>query len=70
MLLVVGSEVRLTAWIGDHLGVAMHPVDDRDPLSDLERKTLAELDPVLNLEGMLRTAVRSALSLLRAGLAR
>jgi hypothetical protein len=68
--LAAESERRLTAWIADHLEVAVHPVDDRDPLSDLERNVLAELDPVLNLEGMPRTAVRSALSLLRARLAR
>jgi hypothetical protein len=68
--LAAESEQRLSAWIADHLEVAVHPVDDRDPLSDLERGVLAELDPPLNLEGMPRTEVRPGLSQLRARLIR
>jgi hypothetical protein len=64
------SEHRLSAWIADHLEVAVHPFDDRDSLSHLEHGVLAELDPPLNLEGMPQTQVRSALSQLRAHLAR
>jgi len=63
------SEEALSFWIAEHLAVAVHPVDDRDPLSDLEHLVLAQLDPPLNLEGMQTTDTRAALSKLRSGLA-
>lgn len=63
------SEHRLTDWICDHLAVAVLPLVERDPLSDLEHRVLLELDPPLNLDGMPTTPLRAELSQLRARLA-
>jgi hypothetical protein len=62
------SEERLSAWMRAHLAVAVMPFPERDPLGDVEHHVLAELDPPLNLDGMPRTPVRSALSRKRADL--
>jgi hypothetical protein len=62
------SEQRLSAWMYDHLEVAVVPFPERDPLRDVEHHVLAELDPPLNLEGMPHTPARSALSRKRAEL--
>jgi hypothetical protein len=61
-----GSEQRLSAWMLEHLEIAVLPFADRDPLADLEHCVLAKLDPPLNLQGMPPTPLRRALSLLRA----
>jgi hypothetical protein len=63
------SEHRLSAWMREHLALAMRPVDNRDPLADLEHRVLRKLNPPLNLEGMPPTLLRSELSRLRAMLA-
>jgi hypothetical protein len=60
------SEIVLSAWIGAHLEVAIHPFGERDALADLESKVLAELDPPLNLDGRPATPIRTELSRLRA----
>lgn len=63
-LLASRSETALTAWIRQHLSVAVHPFP-ADPLADLEHRVLAHLDPPLNLDGMQSTPVRSRLAELR-----
>jgi hypothetical protein len=62
----VHSEQRLSAWMRNHLWVAVHPCPNRDVLADLEDRVLALLDPPLNLERMPITPVRIALSALRS----
>ena len=61
-------EERLSAWMYEHVEVAVVPFPERDPLGDIEHHVLAELDPPLNLEGMPHTSARSALSRKRAEL--
>lgn len=63
------SEKLLTAWIMDHLEVAVHSFPDADALASLEDRVLEKLDPPLNLEGMSATPVRQRLSSLRSALA-
>jgi hypothetical protein len=58
----IAAEQRLSAWMRDHLHVAVHPFSDPDALGDLEDHVLARLDPPLNLEGMRPTPLRQALS--------
>lgn len=55
------GENRLSAWMGEHLAVAVFPCRDPDPLGDLERKVLDALDPPLNLDRANSTAVRRGL---------
>ena len=62
------SEQRLSKWIRAHLQVAVHSVQERDPLKDLEERVLECLDPPLNLEGMRLTPTRATLSGLRGQL--
>jgi hypothetical protein len=62
------SEARLSAWMRDHLQVAVMPFPERDQLGNFEHHLLAALDPPLNLEGMPRTPARSALSRRRSEL--
>jgi hypothetical protein len=59
------GERRLSDWMCEHLSLAVHPVADRDGLGQLEDLVLAELDPPLNLDGMLDSGVRPALRKLR-----
>ena len=63
------SESRLSAWMREHLQVAVLPFPDRDQLADLEDRVLNELDPPLNLDGMTPTPIRVELSRRRASLA-
>jgi hypothetical protein len=62
------SERRLSAWICDHLEIAVLPLADRDRLGDLEHRVLLELDPPLNLDGMPMNPLRHELSRRRATL--
>ena len=64
------SEHELSSWMQRHLALAVYPFADRDALADLERRALVILDPVLNLEGMPLTPLRSQLSRRRRELAR
>ncbi len=59
------DEIRLTAWMHDHLRVIAIPVEDADSLDLLETALLAELDPPLNLDKMSRTDIRRRLTELR-----
>ena len=63
--LTADSERRLSAWIADHLEVAVFPYRDADALADLEHRVLRELDPPLNLDGMEPTPLRTTLRGLR-----
>ena len=56
------SEHRLSAWMCDHLEIAVLPLADRDRLGDLEHHVLLKLDPPLNLDGMSMNPLRSELS--------
>ena len=67
--LAPASEKKLTEWMTEHLQVAVHPFDDRDPLGDLEDRVLDRLDPPLNLDGRPPSSVRARLSRLRAEIA-
>jgi hypothetical protein len=64
------SEDRLTAWMREHLSVAVHPCDNRDTLEPLERAVLRELDPPLNLRHMPPSLLRSRLTDLRRRIGR
>lgn len=59
------DEIRLTAWMHDHLSVIAIPVEDADSLDLLETALLVELDPPLNLDKMPRTDIRRRLTELR-----
>lgn len=65
MRIAPASENALSAWMHEHLLVAVHPHDDRDTLSGLEHAMLRRLDPPLNLSHMLPTPVRTRLKALR-----
>ena len=56
------SEDRLSAWMREHLEVAVMPFPERDPLADLEDHVLDKLDPLFNLEGRPLTHLRETLS--------
>lgn len=62
------SEQRVSAWMREHLEVAVHAFPQRDPLGHLEDCVLARLDPPLNLDGMPETPLRRRLSRLRKAL--
>ncbi len=64
------SELALTAWIAEHLSVAVYAVIDPDSLADLERHVLNQLDPPLNLDETSVTPRRARLSTLRSELSR
>ena len=64
------SEKSLSAWMRQHLEVAVYPFPERDVLASLENEVLAVLDPPLNLEGMRWSPVRARLRVLRAELGR
>ena len=49
---------RVSAWIKEHLRVAIVPWDDRASLKALEKAVLEKLDPPLNLQGRPTTALR------------
>lgn len=67
-LLAPASEQALSAWIVEHLQVAVHSFPNADALADLEHRVLARLEPPLNLDGMHSTPLRSGLKGLRAEL--
>ncbi|KRF37396.1 DUF6884 domain-containing protein [Nocardioides sp. Soil805] len=59
------DEVRLTAWMYDHLKVVAVPYEEPDTLGKLEGDVLNRIDPPLNLQGMASTATRRRLKELR-----
>lgn len=48
--LAPASNRRVSAWIAEHLRVAIAPCDDRDRLAEIEQEVVAHLNPPLNLE--------------------
>lgn len=64
------SNARMSAWIAEHLRVAIAPVDDRDTLSAIEAEVVAVLDPPLNLGHCLSTDARRTLTDRRTALSR
>lgn len=59
------SEPALTAWMKEHLRVAVVGFASGDGLAAVESELLTRLDPPLNLAGRPRTPVRSRLTTLR-----
>ena len=59
------GNIRLTAWMIEHLRVAMVPLDDRARLGVIEGQVLASLDPPLNLNKVASTDSRRRLRDLR-----
>jgi hypothetical protein len=59
------DEVGLTAWMHEHLRLIAVPVEDADALNGLETAVLADLNPPLNLDKMLRNPTRDKLTELR-----
>ena len=57
-----GSNARVSAWIADHLSVAIAPFDDRDSLGEIEEEVLQLLDPPLNLGTCLPSAARGRIT--------
>lgn len=56
------SNGRVSAWIAEHLSVAIAPFDDRDSLSVVEGEVLQLLDPPLNLGTCLPSAARTLIT--------
>ena len=56
------GELRLTAWMRDHLSITAVATGSRAELSRLEDEVLARLDPPFNLAGMPSTSLRLTLS--------
>ena len=59
------DEGALTNWMHSHLRVIVLPYHDADSLGRVEEAVLAELNPPLNLKGMIRTPLRRELTELR-----
>lgn len=70
MVITPQSEEDLSAWMREHLSVAVHPQQDRDTLESVERQLLTSLDPPLNLRHMPPTAPRVRLTELRKRISR
>jgi hypothetical protein len=70
MLITPASEQALTAWMREHLSVAVHAHDDRDTLEGLARQLLVLLDPPLNLRHTEPTSLRARLTELRRRISR
>ena len=64
------SNARVSAWIAEHLMVAIAPIDDRDRLAAIEEEVVTALDPPLNLGHCLSTAARRTLTECRSALSR
>ena len=62
------SNNRVSAWIKDHLRVAMVPYPDRDSLLNVEKDVMAKLDPPFNLDGVPTNDLRLRLKNLRTRL--
>lgn len=60
--LTPASEQQLSAWMADHLRVAVQPYPDKETLGAMERAILTRLDPPLNLDGMAPSPMRAAVA--------
>ena len=70
MVVTPSSEQALTAWMRQHLSIAVHPHDDRDTLGGLEHAVLERLDPPLNLGHLSLTPLRERVTELRRRISR
>jgi hypothetical protein len=64
------DEPVLTAWMLDHLSLAVYPLPDRATVDALETAVLGILNPPLNLAKLPTTPARQALSGLRSEFSR
>lgn len=62
--LAAADDAKLTAWMRQHLEIAVWPWDNTDPLVDIERVVLQRLNPPLNIAGV-RHAHRASLQAAR-----
>lgn len=62
--LAPADDAKLTAWMREHLEIAVWPWDNTDPLVDMERIVLQRLNPPLNIAGV-RHAHRASLQAAR-----
>lgn len=70
MLITPSSEQALSQWMRERLSVAVHPHDDRDTLAGLAHAMLVQLDPPLDMGGLLSSPVRERLTELRRRISR
>jgi hypothetical protein len=59
------SNAAISAWMCEHLRIAVAPYPNRANLAAVEDEVLARIDPPLNLMGMSATPVRSRVKELR-----
>ena len=59
------SEAKLTAWMHQHLSLAVYQCVNQDELADLQERVMKQLDPPLNVFGMPASDVRVKVSQLR-----
>ena len=59
------NEAALTAWMHRNLRLIAVAVEDADTLGEIEPRVLSQLDPPLNLDKVVRNALRARLSELR-----
>jgi len=64
------SNERTSAWIADHLRIAIAPFDDRDTLGRLEKEVVGQLDPPLNLEHCPPSQARTRITQRRGAIGR
>lgn len=64
------SNAVVSAWIAEHLRVAIAPYEERDTLAAVEASVVTRLDPPLNLGHCLPSAARARLSDVRRSLPR
>lgn len=64
------SNRRVSAWIAEHLRVAVAPYEDRDTLEMVEAEVIRHLDPPLNLNHCVLSPARSRLTNLRRSIPR
>ena len=63
--LLLEDNRRVSAWIQQHLRIAIAPWPDRDTLEAIESQVLDALDPTLNIDGRPATPFREHLTKLR-----
>lgn len=64
------SNAKVSAWIADHLSIAVAPFADRDALGAAEAEVARHLDPPLNLGHCLPSQARARLTALRRAIPR
>jgi hypothetical protein len=59
------SEARLSAWMREHLNLAVYQCVNKDELGDLQTRVIGQVKPALNLTAMPKTDLRLELTRLR-----